>query len=163
MGDSKAVLNGCQDHWTLQDRAAMPRLLRLTVCVDVRVLSPGAWVAFSYRSAHAPHPELGLEGDDGALYAWLLGVRHRFPRPLAPGQWQQVCLRRDVHGNTFILHVRIFNDALLSTFKRSLQPRSRVRLMRENLYLYFLLLIHYFFRPSLPPPKLQISKRFDYP
>ena len=126
MGDSKAVLNGCRDHWTLQDRGAMPRLFRMTVCVHVRVLSPGAWVAFSYRSAHAPRPELGLEGDDGALYAWLLGVRHRFPTPLAPDRWQQVCLRRNVPGNTFSLHVRTFNDVLLSSHKRSLQPRSMV-------------------------------------
>ena len=135
MGDSKAVLNGCQDHWTLQDRGAMPRLFRMTVCVHVRVLSPGAWVAFSYRSAHAPRPELGLEGDDGALYAWLLGVRHRFPRPLAPDRWQQVCLRRDVHGNSFSIHVRTFND----------QPRSRVRLMRENLHIFVLFLFSFDF------------------
>ncbi|KAJ3610983.1 hypothetical protein NHX12_020999 [Muraenolepis orangiensis] len=105
MGDSKAVLSGCEDRWTLQDRGAMPRLFRMTVCVHVRVLSPGAWIAFSYNSAHAPRPELGLEGDGGALYGWLLGVRHRFPAPLAPRRWQQVCLRRDVRRNTFSLHV----------------------------------------------------------
>ncbi|CAL8321279.1 unnamed protein product, partial [Boreogadus saida] len=122
MGDSKAVLSGCRDHWTLQDRAAMPRLSRLTVCVDVRVLSPGAWVAFSYRSARAPHPELGLEGDDGALYAWLLGVRHRFPRPLAPGRWQQVCLRRDGPGNTFSLHVDRVPVAQRTVIAKALTP-----------------------------------------
>jgi len=105
MGDSMAVLSGCEDRWTLQDRSAMPRLFRMTVCVHVRVLSPGTWVAFSYSSAYAPRPELGLEGDDGALYGWLLGVRHRFPMPLALSRWQQVCLRRDVLGNTFSLHV----------------------------------------------------------
>eukprot|EP00064_Thunnus_orientalis_P016458 superscaffoldBa00003269_g16523 len=105
LGDTKAVLNGCKDHWTLQDRAAMPLLFQMTVCVDIRVVVPGAWVAFSYSSVHAPRPELGLEGDDGALYGWLLRVRHRFPLRLSPTHWHRVCLRRDVLGNSFSLEV----------------------------------------------------------
>ncbi|XP_051267139.1 uncharacterized protein LOC127369628 isoform X2 [Dicentrarchus labrax] len=105
LGDTKAVLNGCEDHWTLQDRAAMPLLFQLTVCVDIRVVVPGAWVAFSYSSVHAPRPELGLEGDDEALYGWLLRVRHRFPLRLTPTHWHRVCLRRDVLHNSFSLEV----------------------------------------------------------
>ncbi|XP_061778480.1 mucin-2 [Nerophis ophidion] len=105
LGDTKAVLHGCNDHWTLQDRTAMPLLYRMTVCVDVRVVDPGAWVAFTYSSAHVPRPELGLEGDAGALYGWLLGVRHRFPVKLALGRWHSVCLRRDVPGNSFSLEL----------------------------------------------------------
>lgn len=107
MGDFKAVLKGCQDHWTLQQRAPILQLPSVTVCVDVRVLVPGAWVAFSYSSGHAPTPELGLEGDQGALYAWLLRVRHRFPCRLSPGQWHRVCLRRDVQRNSFSLEVKM--------------------------------------------------------
>ncbi|XP_040922234.1 uncharacterized protein LOC121200796 [Toxotes jaculatrix] len=105
LGDTKAVLNGCDDYWTLQDRAAMPLLFQMTVCVDIRVVVPGAWVAFSYSSVHAPRPELGLEGDDGALYGWLLRVRHRFPLQLSPTHWHRVCLRRDVPHNSFSLEV----------------------------------------------------------
>lgn len=105
LGDTKAVLNGCEDHWTLQDRAAMPLLFKMTVCVDVRVVVPGAWVAFSYRSVHAPRPELGLEGDEEALYGWLLKVQHRFPIRLSPTHWHRLCLRRDVPGNYFSLEV----------------------------------------------------------
>ncbi|XP_076617091.1 uncharacterized protein adgrg2a isoform X2 [Chaetodon auriga] len=105
MGDTKAVLNGCEDHWTLQDGAAMPLLFQMTVCVNIRVVVPGAWVAFSYSSVHAPGPELGLEGDDEALYGWLLRVRHRFPLRLSPTDWHRVCLRRDVQRNTFSLEV----------------------------------------------------------
>lgn len=105
LGDTKAVLNGCEDHWTLQDRATMPLLFQMTVCVDIRVVVPGAWVAFSYSSIHAPRPELGLEGDDGALYGWLLRVRHRFPLQLSPTYWHRVCLRRDVPRNSFSLEV----------------------------------------------------------
>ncbi|XP_053715501.1 mucin-5AC-like isoform X1 [Synchiropus splendidus] len=105
LGDTKAVLNGCNDHWTLQDRASMPLLYHMTVCVDVRVVIPGPWVAFSYSSVHAPKPELGLEGDSQALYGWLLRVRHRFPVSLSPFQWHRVCLKRDVRGNTFSLQV----------------------------------------------------------
>lgn len=105
LGDTKAVLNGCEDHWTLQDRAAMPLLYKITVCVDIRVVVPGAWVAFSYRTVYAPRPELGLEGDDEAIYGWLQGVRHQFPLQLSPTLWHRVCLRRDVKGNAFSLEV----------------------------------------------------------
>ncbi|KAM8823143.1 uncharacterized protein AB9W97_005213 isoform 1-T1 [Spinachia spinachia] len=105
LGDTKAVLNGCEEHWTLQDSGAVPSLFQMTLCVDVRVVAPGAWVAFSYTSAHTPSPELGLEGDDEALYGWLLRVRHRFPIRLSPGDWHRVCLRRDVQRNSFSLEV----------------------------------------------------------
>lgn len=87
----------------------MPSLLRMTLCVDVRVVVPGAWVAFSYSSAHTPSPELGLEGDDEALYGWLQRVRHRFPIRLSPGHWHRVCLRRDVQRNSFSLEVTLSN------------------------------------------------------
>ncbi|XP_070784639.1 adhesion G-protein coupled receptor G4 [Enoplosus armatus] len=105
LGDTKAVLNGCEDYWTLQEWAAMPLLFQMTVCVDIRVVVPGAWVAFSYSSVHAPRPDLGLEGDDEALYGWLLRVRHRFPIRLSPTHWHRVCLRRDVRHNSFSLEV----------------------------------------------------------
>lgn len=81
----------------------------MTLCVDVRVVVPGAWVAFSYSSAHTPSPELGLEGDDEALYGWLQRVRHRFPIRLSPGHWHRVCLRRDVQRNSFSLEVTLSN------------------------------------------------------
>ncbi|XP_078018845.1 uncharacterized protein adgrg2a isoform X2 [Epinephelus lanceolatus] len=105
LADTKVVLKGCEDHWTLQDRAAMPLLSQMTLCVDIRVVVPGAWVAFSYSSVHAPRPELGLEGDEEALYGWLLRVRHRFPVRLSPTYWHRVCLRRDVARNSFSLEV----------------------------------------------------------
>lgn len=106
LGDTKAVLKGCEDHWTLQDRTSLPQLNQMTVCVDIRVVVPGAWVAFSYSSIYAPKPELGLEGDEKAVYAWLLRVRHRFPIKLKPTQWHRLCLRRDAHKNSFSLEVR---------------------------------------------------------
>ncbi|KAM6900084.1 adhesion G-protein coupled receptor G2 [Xenentodon cancila] len=103
--DAKAVINGCEDHWTLQDRVTMPVLFQMMVCVDIRVVEPGAWVAFSYSSVRAPYPDLGLEGDSQAIYAWLLQVRHRFPLQMSPRLWHRVCLRRDVNGNKFSLEV----------------------------------------------------------
>lgn len=103
------MLNGCQDHWTLQ--AFVPRLSQLTVCVDVRVVTPGPWVAFSYSSVHDLSPELGLEGDQQALYGWLLRVRHRFPFHLAPGTWHRLCLRRDGQRHLFSLEVRRRKEA----------------------------------------------------
>lgn len=107
LGDTKAVLNGCQDQWTLQSAVTMPRLFQITVCVDVHVVVPGAWVAFLYTSVRGPNPDLGLEGDATAVYGWLLQVRHRFPLQLAPMQWHRVCLRRDAEGNTFSLEVTL--------------------------------------------------------
>lgn len=107
LGNTKAVLNGCKDHWTLQDSASMPPLFQMTVCVDIRVVVPGDWVAFSYNSVHAPRPELGLEGDGEALYGWLLSVRHRFPFRLSLGDWHRVCLRRDVQHKSFSLEVKL--------------------------------------------------------
>ncbi|XP_042366805.1 adhesion G-protein coupled receptor G4 [Plectropomus leopardus] len=105
MGDTKAVLNGCEDHWTLQDTATMPPLTQMTLCVDIRVVVPGAWVAFSYKLGHAPRPVLALEGDEEVLYVWLLKVRHRFPVRLSPTHWHRVCLRRDMWQNSFSLEV----------------------------------------------------------
>lgn len=106
LGDTKAVLRGCQDQWTMQDQVPILGLPSITVCVDVRVVAPGAWAAFFYSSGHVPRPELGLEGDQGALYAWLLRVPHRFPCPLSLGQWHRVCMRRNVQRNSFTLQVR---------------------------------------------------------
>ncbi|XP_017269619.1 adhesion G-protein coupled receptor G4 isoform X2 [Kryptolebias marmoratus] len=105
LGDTKAVLNGCEDHWTLQSNIAMPWLSQMTVCVDIRVVVPGAWVAFSYGSAYAPNPVLGVEGDTQTIYVWLLQVQHRFPAQMSPMHWHRVCLRRDVQRNTFRLEV----------------------------------------------------------
>ncbi|KAL6462710.1 hypothetical protein MHYP_G00291320 [Metynnis hypsauchen] len=105
MSDSKAVLQGCSDYWTLQDRWAMPQLFQITVCVDVRVMTPGEWTAFSYTSPRPPYYDLALQGDDSALYAWLLGVRHRFPVQLEQRRWYQLCLRRDAMRDSFSLEV----------------------------------------------------------
>lgn len=105
LGDTKAVLNGCEDHWTLQNQASMPLLSQMTVCVDIRIVVPGAWTAFSYSSAHAPKPDLGLEGDEEAVYGWLLRVRHRFPLQLSLSHWHRLCLRRNSLHNSFSLEV----------------------------------------------------------
>ncbi|XP_028425801.1 uncharacterized protein LOC114549618 [Perca flavescens] len=124
LGDTKAVLNGCEDHWTLQGRATMPLPLQMTLCVDIRVVVPGAWVAFSYSSVLTPGPELGLEGDDEALYGWLLRVRHRFPMQLSPTHWHRVCLRRDVSRNSFSLEVDGKMVAERTVFARAIPPNG---------------------------------------
>ncbi|RVE58541.1 hypothetical protein OJAV_G00195310 [Oryzias javanicus] len=105
LADTKAVLIGCEDQWTLQSAVVVPRLFQMTVCVDVHVVVPGAWAGFLYTSVRGPNPDLGLEGDATAIYGWLLQVRHRFPLQLTPLQWHRVCLRRDAEGNSFILEV----------------------------------------------------------
>nr|XP_046228106.1 adhesion G-protein coupled receptor G4 [Scatophagus argus] len=128
LGDTKAVLNGCEDHWTLQDTATVPLLFQMTVCVDIRVVVPGAWVAFSYSSVHAPRPELGLEGDEEALYGWLLRVRHRFPLHLSPTRWHRVCLRRDVLRNSFSLEVDGKTMAERTVIARAIPPSGSLRL-----------------------------------
>ncbi|KAK7881147.1 hypothetical protein WMY93_029556 [Mugilogobius chulae] len=103
LGDIKAVLNGCEDRWTLQEGVPFP--VSLTVCVNVRVVSPGPWIAFSYVSVHGLKPDLGLEGDDDELSVWLLRVKHIFPLTLTQQDWHQVCLRRDVGTSSLKLEV----------------------------------------------------------
>ncbi|KAM9713044.1 uncharacterized protein ACNS7B_023365 [Menidia menidia] len=135
LGDTKAVLDGCKDHWTLQDGVSLPELFQITVCVDVRVVEPGPWVAFTYSSVHAPNPNLGLQGDGGAVYGWLLQVRHRFPVRLPPGFWHRLCLRRDTRGNSFSLEVNgrmvaertVISQAIppLGSFWLGCPPRAR--------------------------------------
>ncbi|MEQ2224979.1 hypothetical protein ILYODFUR_012893, partial [Ilyodon furcidens] len=105
LGGIKAVINGCEDHWTLQGRTSLPQLSQMTVCVNIYVVVPGPWVAFSYSSVRILNPDLGLEGDNEAIYAWLLKVQHRFPFKMSPMAWHKVCLRRDVWRNTFSLAV----------------------------------------------------------
>ncbi|XP_023182517.1 adhesion G-protein coupled receptor G2 [Xiphophorus maculatus] len=105
LGDIKAVLNGCEDHWALRDGISVPLLSQMTVCVNIRVVVPGPWVAFSYSSVRTLNPDLGLEGDDKAIYGWLLQVQHRFPFKMSPMVWHRVCLRRDVRRNIFSLEV----------------------------------------------------------
>ncbi|KAG9283421.1 hypothetical protein AMEX_G2182, partial [Astyanax mexicanus] len=105
MSKSKAVLQGCSDHWTLQDSWAMPLQFQMTVCVDVRVVTPGEWTAFTYTSPRSPYYDLALQGDDSALYAWLLGVKHRFSGQLELGRWYRLCLRRDARRDSFSLEV----------------------------------------------------------
>ncbi|XP_016528704.1 mucin-5AC-like, partial [Poecilia formosa] len=105
LGDIKAVVNGCEDHWALRDRISIPSLSQMTVCVNIRVVVPGPWVAFSYSSVRTPNPNLALEGDDKTIYGWLLQVQHRFPFKMSPMEWHRVCLRRDVRRNIFSLEV----------------------------------------------------------
>nr|XP_043896803.1 uncharacterized protein LOC122778739 [Solea senegalensis] len=123
-GDTKAVLNGCDNHWTLRDRTAKPLLRQMTVCMDIRVVKPGAWVAFSYSTGFAPKPELGLEGDDWALYGWLLKVRHRFPVQLSLNDWHRVCLRRDATRNSFSLEVNGTVVAERTVIAQAFRPPS---------------------------------------
>ncbi|XP_028821856.1 adhesion G-protein coupled receptor G2-like isoform X3 [Denticeps clupeoides] len=105
MQDSKAVLNGCGDFWTLQDHWSIPVLFQMTVCVDVNVVAEGEWTAFTYNSPHTPRHDLALQGDPEFLYVWLLGVKHRFPVRLSPQRWHQICLQRDSRHDRFRLEV----------------------------------------------------------
>ncbi|XP_034038266.1 mucin-3A [Thalassophryne amazonica] len=105
LGDTKAVLKDCVDHWTLQNWAAFPVLHKMTVCVDIRLMAPGPWVAFSYFSVHALWPDVGLEGDENILYIWLLKRRHKVNFQLSPKYWHRICLRRNVQGQSFSLEI----------------------------------------------------------
>uniref|UniRef100_A0A3B3Q2W5 Pentraxin n=1 Tax=Paramormyrops kingsleyae TaxID=1676925 RepID=A0A3B3Q2W5_9TELE len=99
---SKAeFLQGCGDYWTSLEQ--VPALVQVTVCMEVRVLSPGPWTAFTYSSPDSPLYDLALRGDGRGLEVWLLGVKHRFPVSLKSHLWHHVCLRRD--GHTLLLEV----------------------------------------------------------
>ncbi|XP_051538181.1 adhesion G-protein coupled receptor G4-like [Myxocyprinus asiaticus] len=130
MSDAKAVLQGCEDHWTFQPQGhSIPVLFQMTVCVDVQVLSPGEWTAFSYISAPAPRYELALQGDENSLYAWLLGVRHQFPVQLTLRRWYRLCLRWDAPHKSFSLTIGGSSEVYQRTaIARAIPPSGRLLL-----------------------------------
>uniref|UniRef100_A0A8C1GBC6 Adhesion G-protein coupled receptor G2 n=1 Tax=Cyprinus carpio TaxID=7962 RepID=A0A8C1GBC6_CYPCA len=129
MSDAKAVLQGCDDHWSLQEKERMPVLFQTTVCVDVQVLSPGEWTAFSYVSVPAPRYELALQGDANNLYAWLLGVRHQVPVQLTTHQWYHICLRWDAPRKSFSLTIGGNSEVYQRTaIARAIPPSGRLLL-----------------------------------
>ncbi|XP_059390594.1 adhesion G-protein coupled receptor G4-like [Carassius carassius] len=129
MSDAKAVLQGCDDHWTLQEQGRIPVLFQTTVCVDVQVLSPGEWTAFSYVSAPAPRYEFALQGDANNLYAWLLGVRHQFTVQLTIRRWYQICLQWDAPRKSFSLTIGGSSEVYQRTaIARAIPPSGRLLL-----------------------------------
>lgn len=129
LSDSKAVLQGCTDQWTLQENQNIPKLIQVTVCVDVRLMTAGTWIAFSYTSPRSPRYDLALQGDGDAVYAWLLGVQHRFPVQLQLEHWHRLCLRMDSSRNNFSLSV----SSSLETHERTviahaIQPNGKLQL-----------------------------------
>ncbi|KAL4624889.1 hypothetical protein GN956_G17690 [Arapaima gigas] len=106
MSESKALFHhGCGDYWSLLDRNQMPLLHQVSVCLDVRILSPGQWTAFTYRTHHMPYYELALQGHHQGLEVWLLGVQHHFPMDLEFHRWHHICLRWDSLSSMFRLEV----------------------------------------------------------
>ncbi|KAJ8347842.1 hypothetical protein SKAU_G00264310 [Synaphobranchus kaupii] len=96
MHDSKVHFSqGSGDHWTLRDRAQVPVLVNMTVCVYLRVLVTSEWTAYTYGRPQIQQHDLALQGDRNRLYVWLLGKRHTFPVHLAPQKWYHVCIKRD--------------------------------------------------------------------
>ncbi|KPP70466.1 hypothetical protein Z043_110704 [Scleropages formosus] len=110
LGGMKAVFpNDCGDHWTLREQGTLAKLAKMTVCVDVRVLFPGTWIAFSYRSPHSPQSELTLQGDGRILLVMLGWQRYRFYVPLALNQWHRVCLSLNAPKSFLTLRVNNVN------------------------------------------------------
>ncbi|KTF91950.1 hypothetical protein cypCar_00001856 [Cyprinus carpio] len=107
----------------------MPVLFQTTVCVDIQVLSPGEWTAFSYVSAPAPRYELALQGDANSLYAWLLGVRHQFTVQLTIRRWYHICLRWDAPRKSFSLTIGGNSEVYQRTaIARAIPPSGRLLL-----------------------------------
>lgn len=129
LSDSKAVLQGCADQWTLKDNQSIPKLFQMTVCVDVRLMTAGKWMVFSYTSPRSPLYDLALQGDGDAVYAWLLGVQHRFPVRLALERWHRLCLRIDSSRNSFSLTVGSSKETHERTvIAHAIQPGGKLHL-----------------------------------
>lgn len=127
MSDTKAVLQGCTDRWTLQE--TIPKLFQMTVCVDMRLLTAGKWKAFHYTAPRSPYYDLALQGDSNGVYAWLLGVQHRFPVHLQLEHWHQLCLRIDSLHNRFSLTVSSSQKTYERTvFAHAMQPNGKLQL-----------------------------------
>lgn len=107
----------------------MPKLTQMTVCTDIRVLTAGKWVAFSYTTPRLPYYDLALQGDSDSVYAWLLGVQHRFPVHLELKRWHRLCLRVDSLRNSFSLTVSSSQVTHKRTFiAHAMQPNGRLQL-----------------------------------
>lgn len=129
MSDSKAVLQGCTDWWTLEQNQRVPKLLQMTVCLDVRLLTAGKWMAFSYTIRHSPYYDLALQGDNDAVYVWLMGVQHRFPVHLTLERWHRLCLRFDSLRNSFSLSVSSSQETHVRTvIAHAMQPNGTLQL-----------------------------------
>lgn len=129
MSNSKAVLQRCTDGWTLQQNQRVPKLLQMTVCLDMRLLTAGKWMAFSYTIPHSPYYGLTLQGDNDAVYVWLMGVKHRFPVRLTLEHWHRLCLRFDSLHNRFSLSVSSSQDTYVHTvIAHAMQPIGRLKL-----------------------------------
>ncbi|MFT7800300.1 adhesion G-protein coupled receptor G2-like [Arapaima gigas] len=106
LGGMKAVfLHDCSEHWTLREQGTLAMLAHVTLCVDVRVLLPGMWTAFSYGSPQSQQSELSLQGDGHALSVWLGGRRYRFPGHLTLKKWHHVCVTLDTSRSLLTLWV----------------------------------------------------------
>lgn len=129
MINSKALLRGCSDRWTLQDKVRVPKLSQMTVCMDMRLLTAGKWMAFGYTTPHSPYYDLALQGDSDAVYAWLLGVQHHFSVRLVLGFWHQLCLRIDSLRNSFSLTVNSSQETYERTvIAHAMQPNGLLQL-----------------------------------
>ncbi|XP_046733297.1 adhesion G-protein coupled receptor G2 [Silurus meridionalis] len=127
--NSKAVLQGCTDQWTLKARQPVPQLPQMTVCIDIRLMTPGKWMAFSYTVPRSPNYSLALQGDGNTVIAWLLGVQHRFPMQLALKSWHRLCLRIDSLHNSFSLSVNSSQETQdRAVFAYAMQPNGRLQL-----------------------------------
>lgn len=129
MSNSKAVLQGCRDQWILQDKQSVPKLSQITVCMDMRLLTAGNWMAFSYTTPRSPKYDLALHGDSKAMYAWILGVQHRFPVQLTLEHWHRLCLRIDSLRNSFILNISSSQKTYERTvFAHAMQLNGKLQL-----------------------------------
>lgn len=117
------------DQWTLQENQHMPKLSQVTVCVDVRLLTVGKWIAFSYTTPRSPYYALALQGDSDAIYAWLLGVQHHFPVRLELKRWHRLCVRIDSLRNSFSLSVSSSQETHERTvIVHAMQPNGTLQL-----------------------------------
>ncbi|XP_053530664.1 adhesion G-protein coupled receptor G4 [Ictalurus punctatus] len=129
MIDSKAVLQGFMDRWTLKENQQVPKLYQMTVCLDVRLLTAGRWMAFSYIAPRSPYYDLALQGDSYAVYIWLLGVQHRFRVPMSLERWHRLCLRIDSLQNSFSLTISSSQDVHQRTvIINAMRPNGKLQL-----------------------------------
>ncbi|KAF5883106.1 adhesion G-protein coupled receptor G2, partial [Clarias magur] len=127
--DTKAVLQECTDQWILKENQHVPQLSQMTVCLDMRLLTAGKWMAFSYTTPPFPFYSLALQGDSDGVYIWLLGVKHRFPARLAPELWHRLCLSVDSERNSLSLNVSGSQQTHKRTvFAHAMKPNGKLQL-----------------------------------
>ncbi|XP_071772292.2 adhesion G protein-coupled receptor G4a [Centroberyx gerrardi] len=106
----KVVFDGRTCVWQLEPEVAVPALEELSVCVLLNRSIGSVWTGFAYKAPGGTHIELGLEGDNTQLVAWLFGKEWLVTKGLTLYEWHSVCLTWSSQAQRLRLYINGTNQ-----------------------------------------------------